>query len=332
MSWACGDRRYARLARCLSSVKDMTTAHISAQQKPPAIELSGISKTFNARSTNPVHAVKDTSLTVHPGEIIALLGTNGAGKTTLIDLILGLTTPSSGSVSVMGQSPKQAVYSQNISALMQTGGLLNELTVKDTVEMIAATFPKHLPLKDVIAQADLDTVYKRRVGKCSGGEQQRIRFALAVLGNPDILILDEPTAGMDAGARRRFWESMEHQAQQGRTIIFATHYLEEADQFAQRIVLMNKGEIVADGTAEELRNMNASCAVSAEFPNEFPKLTELPEVKSTETTGSRLHITTEDSDALARYLLTETDARNLTITSHSLEDTFLALTQSNQEA
>ena len=137
---------------------------------------------------------------------------------------------------------------------------------------------------------------------------------------------------MDAGARRRFWDSMTHQARQGRTIIFATHYLEEAENFAQRIVLMNNGEIIADGTTTELRNMSADRVVTAEFPGELPDLTRLPGVKTSETSGNRLSMTTEDSDVLARYLLTDTDARNLAISSHSLEDTFLALTQENQEA
>lgn len=305
----------------------MSTTHTTQ-----AIEVTGVGKTFNPHSSHPVHALKNASFTVQPGEIIALLGTNGAGKTTLLDLILGLTTPTSGTVTVMGHAPTQAVYRQHIGALMQTGGLLNELTVKDTVEMIAATFPKHLPLDEVIAQANLEPIYTRRVGKCSGGEQQRLRFALAILGNPEILILDEPTAGMDTGARRRFWDSMTHQAQQGRTIIFATHYLEEAEHFAQRIVLMNKGEIIADGTTAELRNMSADRVVSAEFPGELPDLTGLPGVKTSGTSGDRLSITTEDSDALARYLLTETEARNLAISSHSLEDTFLELTKEHQEA
>ena len=305
----------------------MSTTHTTQ-----AIEATGVGKTFNPRSNHPVHALQNANLTVQPGEIIALLGTNGAGKTTLLDLILGLTTPTAGTVTVMGHSPTQAVYKQHIGALMQTGGLLNELTVKDTVEMIAATFPKHLPLNEVITQANLEPIYTRRVGKCSGGEQQRLRFALAILGNPEILILDEPTAGMDAGARRRFWDSMTHQARQGRTIIFATHYLEEAENFAQRIVLMNNGEIIADGTTTELRNMSADRVVTAEFPGEIPDLTRLPGVTGSDINGNRLTVTTEDSDALARYLLTGTDARNLAISSHSLEDTFLALTQENQEA
>ncbi|TYR20180.1 ABC transporter ATP-binding protein [Corynebacterium urealyticum] len=304
----------------------MNTTH-TAQ----AIEATGVSKTFHPRSSRPVHALKNANLTVQPGEIIALLGTNGAGKTTLLDLILGLTTPTAGTVTVMGLSPTQAVYKQHIGALMQTGGLLNELTVKDTVEMIAATFPKHLPLNEVITQANLEPIYTRRVGKCSGGEQQRLRFALAILGNPEILILDEPTAGMDAGARRRFWDSMTHQAQQGRTIIFATHYLEEAEHFAQRIVLMKNGEIIADGTTAELRNMTAGRVVSAEFPGELPDLTRLPGVTGSDVTGNRLSMTTEDSDALARYLLTHTEARDLSISSHTLEDTFLALTKEHQE-
>lgn len=201
---------------------------MKAMQQTQAIEVSGASKTFNAHSRSPVHALKNVDLSVQRGEIVALLGTNGAGKTTLVDLILGLSRPTAGTVEVLNNSPKLAIYRQNIGALMQTGGLLHEMTVQDTVKMIAATFPRHLPLDDVVKQANLEPIYTRRVGKCSGGEQQRIRFALAILGNPDILILDEPTAGMDAGARSQFWQSMRRQSEQGRTIIFTTHYLKEA--------------------------------------------------------------------------------------------------------
>lgn len=305
---------------------------MATSQHECAIDVSAVSKTFNPLSGSPVRALNNVSFTADQGEIIALLGSNGAGKTTLIDLILGLTTPSSGRVQVLGQSPRQAVRNQHISALMQNGGLLSELTVKETLEMIASTFPKHLPPDEVAEQADLKKIYKRRVGKCSGGEQQRIRFALAILGDPEILILDEPTAGMDAGARHRFWDSMNRQAQHGRTIVFATHYLEEADTFAQRVVLMNKGEIIADGTTDELRNLNSHRVVSAEFPNGIPALSTLPGVIDSESNGHRLRMKTDDSDALARYLLIETSARNLTISSHSLEDTFLTLTTENKEA
>lgn len=304
---------------------------MKAMQQTQAIEVSGASKTFNAHSRSPVHALKNVDLSVQRGEIVALLGTNGAGKTTLVDLILGLSRPTAGTVEVLNNSPKLAFYRQNIGALMQTGGLLHEMTVQDTVKMIAATFPRHLPLDDVVKQANLEPIYTRRVGKCSGGEQQRIRFALAILGNPDILILDEPTAGMDAGARSQFWQSMRRQSEQGRTIIFTTHYLKEAEEFAERIVLMHKGEIIADGTTYELQNMSSERIVTAEFPGEIPELADIPGVTANEIHGHHLRLVSQDSDALARYLLSETDARNLSITNPSLENMFLELTNQNQE-
>ena len=301
-------------------------------QHSPAIEISGVSKSFKSRSRSLVQALKGVDLTIQPGEVIALLGTNGAGKTKLVDLILGLTTPTSGNIEILGRSPKHAINRQNIGALMQNGGLLHEMTVQETVRMIASAFPHHMPLDDVVEQAYLEPIYTRRVGKCSGGEQQRIRFALAILGNPEILILDEPTAGMDAGARKHFWDSMKKQAKQGRTVVFTTHYLEEAEHFAQRIILIDKGQIIADGTTAELRNLNNKCIVTAEFPGGIPELSSLPGVITSEIQGDSLRLATQDSDGLSRYLLTKTDARNLEITGRSLEDTFLTLTNNSQES
>ena len=319
---------------------DTTSAHRTPSvARTPAIELAGVSKTFNARSGNPVCALKDVSLTVQPGEIIALLGTNGAGKTTLVDIILGLTTPSAGTVSVMGQTPKQAVYNQNIGALMQTGGLLNDLTVKDTLKMIAATFPQHLPLDEVVAQANLEPIYKRRVGKCSGGEQQRIRFALAILGDPDILILDEPTAGMDVSARIAFWETMRTQTRRGRTVLFATHYLEEAASFADRIVIIAHGRLVADGNVDEIRALGDGALVTATWPGLSEEslgqhLADCPaagSIKHAVIHGEHVELRTTDSDAVARWLLSTTPAEHLGIGAASLNEVFTALTSDGSD-
>lgn len=306
----------------------MNTTHTS----PPAIEVSGISKTFNASSHSPVRALHDVSLTIHQGEIVGLLGTNGAGKTTLIDLILGLTTPTSGTIRVFGQSPHTAVKSGRIGAVMQSGGLLPDITVKETLELLGAAFPTHRPYEDIIERANLGGILSRRVGKCSGGEQQRLRFGLALLGDPMLLLLDEPTAGMDAGARRHFWETMREEAKAGRTILLTTHYLEEADTFAQRIIMLNKGEIHADGSTEEIRNANSTRIIRATFPDGVPDrlLNEpLPGVLHQVPTDTGLDITTRDSDAVARFLLTETTAQDITITGHSLEDSFLELSGSS---
>ena len=296
--------------------------------QPPAIDVSGVSKAFATRSSHPVHALRDISFSIAQGEIVGLLGTNGAGKTTLFDLILGLTTPSSGNISVLGHTPHAAIRAAQIGAVLQTGGLLPELTVLDTLKMISSIFPEPLPVEEVSRQAGLDLILHRPVGKCSGGEQQRVRFALALVGNPQILLLDEPTAGMDAQARHEFWSTMHRQADQGRTIVFATHFLEEADNFAERIILLHEGKLRADAKATELREQSGKRIVEAKFDGTPLNAKELPTVAEVSLSGGYARMTTRDSDALASYLLNHTSAHDLTIRTHSLEDAFLALTSS----
>jgi ABC-2 type transport system ATP-binding protein len=292
------------------------------------IRAESLVKSFKDGSGRGFNAVDGIDLQVGAGEIIGLLGPNGAGKSTLIDMVLGLTRPTSGTVEVFGAEPARAIGEGRIGAVLQTGGLLPDLTVADTIRMIAATHRDPLPLEAVLEQADLRHLARRRVGKCSGGEQQRVRFALAVLSNPELLILDEPTTGMDAGARHAFWDSMSAQARQGRTIIFATHYIEEAQNFARRIVMVGNGRIVADGPTEQVRERASARTVSAALPEGLDAAA-LPGVLSVSTEGGRTTLTTGDSDALARYLLTETDAADLSISTGSLEDAFLALTSAD---
>ncbi len=209
----------------------------------PAISLGDLTKSFG-----DVHAVRGIDLQIEQGEIVAFLGPNGAGKTTTIDMLLGLSRPTDGSVEVLGLPPRQAIARGLVSAVMQTGGLLKDLTVRETVEYTASLFADTQPVDAVLAHAGITGLADRRVGKCSGGEQQRLRFAMALLSDPALLLLDEPTTGMDVEGRRAFWSAIRRDAEQGRTVLFATHYLEEADQYADRIVLMRKGRIVADGT------------------------------------------------------------------------------------
>lgn len=291
-----------------------------------AIKVSGVSKIFTSRGTEPIHALSEVSFSISQGEIVGLLGTNGAGKTTLFDLILGLTTPTSGSISVLSRTPRAAVQDSEIGAVLQTGGLLPELTVLDTLQMVSSTFPHPLPVGEIAKQANLERILHRKVGKCSGGEQQRVRFALALLGNPHILLLDEPTAGMDANARYDFWTTMRRQAEMGRTIVFATHYLEEADNFAQRIILLHEGKLRADASAQDFREQSAQRIVEAKFAGPVPSTDELPISAEISQSGGYARMVTSDSDALARYLLNQTSARDITIRNRSLEDAFLAMT------
>lgn len=304
----------------------MNTSHV--------IEAQGLTQIFRTRSGN-VTAVDNLDLTIDKGEIVALLGPNGAGKTTLIDMLLGLSTPTRGVLTIDGASSKAAIQSGNIGAVLQTGGLLKDLTVQQTLDMLASLYPTRLDMNQVLADADLTELAHRKVGKCSGGQQQRIRFAIATMHDPNILILDEPTTGMDVTARRTFWERMDKLAETGKTIIFATHYLEEAQNFAQRIVLMNNGKIIADGTSEEIRDLTGGRHVSflADKPitfSEYPMLS----VETSEENGAYRHRTTvANADEFARVLLTKYTVRDLEIVKPSLDESFVQLTdRAAQEA
>ena len=288
----------------------------------PAVRLSGVTKTFGA-----VQAVRGLDLELAQGEVVAFLGPNGAGKTSTIDMVLGLSAPSSGEVSVLGLRPRQAVARGLVSAVMQSGGLLKDLTVQETVRYTASLFADTRPVADVMADAGITGIADRKVGKCSGGEQQRLRFAMALLPDPALLLLDEPTTGMDVEGRRAFWSAIRRDAAQGRTVLFATHYLDEADQYADRIVLISQGRIVADGSGSQIRALAAGRTVRAWLPEaDDAALAALEGVEGLERRGDTVLLHARDSDAVARHLLTSTAARDLEITSRGLEDAFLTLT------
>ncbi|MEV6557920.1 ABC transporter ATP-binding protein [Nocardia sp. NPDC051756] len=298
-----------------------------AHRATPAIELHDLRKRFAVPGGDAVQAVDGLDLVIEPGEIVAFLGPNGAGKTTTLDLVLGLATPDSGTVEVFGGSPTEALAVGRISAVLQSGGLLPDLTVGETVRLVATLYANARPVEEVLARAGIAEIAGRMVGKCSGGQRQRLRFALALLPDPDLIILDEPTTGMDVEGRRDFWNAMRQDSERGRTVLFATHYLDEADAYADRIVLVRAGRVVADGSAAEIKNLASGRAVSATLPGAVPTgLLALSGVDEVEARGERIVVHTKDSDAVARYLLTETTATDLEITSHNLESAFLALT------
>jgi ABC-2 type transport system ATP-binding protein len=300
----------------------------------PAVELQDLVKTFRplrGSHDSEVRAVDGIDLRIDAGEVVAFLGPNGAGKTTTLDMVLGLTTPSSGAVRVFGGDARAAVVAGRVSAVLQTGGLLRDLTVRETVLMIASTYAAHSPVDEVIERAGLTALANRRVSKCSGGEQQRLRFALALLPDPRLLILDEPTAGMDVTARRDFWDTMHADASAGRTVVFATHYLEEADSFADRIVLVAGGRIVADGSTAEIKAKASGRTVSATLPEAgaaqaIDRLRSLAGVRTVDERGARVIVTATDSDAVARVLLNDLAATDLEIVAAGLEQAFMALT------
>ncbi|MGY4642911.1 ABC transporter ATP-binding protein [Cellulomonas sp. URHB0016] len=292
---------------------------------PLAIDLRGLHKSFGT-----VRAVDGIDLAVRPGEVVAFLGPNGAGKTTTIDMLLGLAKPDAGTVHLNGMDPSRAIAEGRVSAVMQSGGLLKDLSVLETVRLTASFFRATRSVREVMERAGIADIGSRQVGKCSGGQQQRLRFALALLPDPDVLVLDEPTTGMDVEGRRDFWNALRADAARGRTILFATHYLEEADAYADRIVLVSHGRVVADGSAAQIKNLASGRLVTAHLPGLDARgadtLRAVPGVQSVEVRGDRVLVRTGDSDGVARFLLTETAARDVEITARGLEDAFLALT------
>src|SRR3954465_7308290 len=291
----------------------------------PAVHISGVTRDFG-----DVHAVRGLDLTLQQGEVVAFLGPNGAGKTTTIDMVLGLSRPTAGTIEVLGLQPRQAIARGLVSAVMQTGGLLKDLSVRETVAYTASLFADTAPVDEVLRTAGIEGIADRKVGKCSGGEQQRLRFAMALLSDPALLLLDEPTTGMDVEGRRAFWSAIRADAAKGRTVLFATHYLEEADAYADRIVLVSRGRVVADGSAAEVKALAAGRTVRATLPRhteaDIREIAALPEVDSVELRGGSLLVQSRDTDAVARHLLTRTTAPDLEITARGLEDAFLALT------
>ncbi len=287
-----------------------------------AVDLRRVTKKFG-----PVTAVDDLTLQIQPGEIVAFLGPNGAGKTSTIDMILGLSHPTTGAVAVYGSKPHDAIAQGRVSAVMQTAGLLKDLTIKETVRMTATLFRHSLPVNDVLARAGITEIGNRLVGKCSGGQQQRLRFALALLSEPELMLLDEPTAAMDVEGRRDFWAAIREDTERGRTVVFATHYLEEADAYADRIVLIRSGRIVADGTTAQIKAIANGRQIRVTLPGANARaLASLPGVEGVELRGDSVLIRGKDPDGVARYLLNNTQARDLEITAQNLEDAFVALT------
>ncbi len=292
----------------------------------PAISAAGLVKHFGA-----VQAVRGVDVDIRPGEIVAFLGPNGAGKTTTIDMILGLAVPTAGQVRVFGRSPRSAIAQGRVSAVMQTGALLKDITVRETLELVGSLFVHTVSVGSVMQRAGITEIAGRKVAKCSGGEQQRLRFAMALLSDPDLLILDEPTNGMDVEGRRTFWAAIRQDAACGRTILFATHYLEEADAYADRVILMREGLIVADGTASQIKAMASGRTVRATVPGvSAAALGSIPGADAVEVRGDTVRIHSSDSDTVARYLLTTTLAHDLEIESRGIEDAFIALTSTTK--
>jgi ABC-2 type transport system ATP-binding protein len=301
----------------------------SPATSPPVagIALTGLHKTFRTPQ-GPVEAVRGVDIFIAPGEIVALLGPNGAGKSTTIDMLLGLLAPDAGSVSLFGLTPAEAIKRGAIGAMLQAGAVLRDLSVRELIDMMRSLYPRPLSVEETMELAKVTDIADRKTQKLSGGQMQRVRFAVALVSNPDLLVLDEPTVAMDVEARRDFWAAMEGFVSRGKTVIFATHYLEEADTYADRIILLARGEVVADGPATEIKATVGQRTIRATLEGaDLSALRALPGVTLAEQRGESVLLSCSDSDgALRAFLRTYPNARDIEVTGAGLEQAFLQLT------
>ncbi|MEV5474293.1 ABC transporter ATP-binding protein [Streptomyces sp. NPDC003631] len=294
---------------------------------PPAVSFTGAVKTYGA-----VRAVDGVDMRIAQGETVALLGRNGAGKSTAISLLLGLVQADEGTVELFGAAPERSVLAGRVGAMLQDSRAVPRVTVRELVSFVAGRYPAPMPVAQALELAGITDLAGRRVDRLSGGQTQRVRYAVALAGNPSLLVLDEPTAALDVEARHAFWRSMREYAGLGRTVLFSTHYLEEADAHADRIIVIDRGRVVADGTGEQLRRAAGGNLVSIDLDGRGTEgLTLLPGVRSMEVRGDRALLRTDDSDATVIALAELGAIRGLEVAPASLDDAFLALTAPEME-
>ncbi|MFH8416178.1 ABC transporter ATP-binding protein [Streptomyces collinus] len=294
----------------------------------PVVAFDQASKAYDA-----VRAVDGLTLGLSPGQTVALLGPNGAGKSTTLDLLLGLKRPDSGTVRLFGTSPRDAIVAGRVGAMLQSGGLMDEVTVAELVRLACDLHPKPYRPSEVLARAGVAQIADRKVDKLSGGQAQRVRFALATAGDSDLIVLDEPTTGMDVTTRQAFWATMREQADQGRTVLFATHYLEEADAVADRVLVLYRGRLLADGTAAEIKAKAGARRVSFDVAGAIdePALRALPFLTGIDISGRTVRIQSSDADATVHALYgLGVHPRNLEVAGLGLEQAFVAITTTEE--
>ncbi|MGO1423674.1 MAG: ABC transporter ATP-binding protein [Brachybacterium sp.] len=297
-----------------------------------AISLCGVHRHFGT-----VRALDGLDLEIRPGEIVALLGPNGAGKSTAMEMMVGLATPDSGQVHILGTDPATATRTGLIGTMLQAGALLPDQRVRSMLRMLHSLQAHPMPMDEVIAQADIGDLVKRKMGALSGGQSQRVRFAIALLGDPQVLLLDEPTVGMDVGARRAFWDQMRDVAATGRTVVFATHHLEEAEREAARVVVMDRGRVVADGTGPEISAVAGGRVITLRGaePAQVASLEGVTSAEQDETDPRRVRALCADSDAALAALFTgdlAAEVHEVLVSAPGLEEAFLRITDHSDEA
>ncbi len=301
---------------------------LHAAGRADVVQLRGVSKNYGA-----VPALQNVDFAVSAGELVALLGPNGAGKTTAIKLLLGLAKPSAGRATVFGGNPMEPDVRMRIGAMLQVGRVPDTLRVGEHIDLFSSYYPHPLPLARTLAIAGLGQLKRREFGELSGGEKQRLLFALALCGDPDVLFLDEPTVGLDVEARRALWQEIRKLIARGKTVLLTTHYLQEADELAHRVVVINKGKIIAEGTPAEIKAQTAGRRIRCVSRLDLPTVSAIPGVIEARLDREALEIRVSEAEPVLRQLLArDSQLSGVEVTSAGLEDAFLALTREDNVA
>ncbi len=289
--------------------------------------LEGVSKNYEE-----IRALRNVNFTVRSGQVVALLGPNGAGKTTAVKLLLGLIQPTIGRTRVFGGDPSNPHNRMRTGAMLQVGRVPETLRVREHIDLFSSYYPNPLPLEEVLVASGLEKLRDRKFGDLSGGQRQRTLFALAICGNPDLLFLDEPTVGLDVEARRALWEEIRRLVERGKTVLLTTHYLQEADALADRIAVINQGEIIAEGTPSEIKAQTSGKRIRCITTLSLAALLQIPGVSNAQQDREAVELHAAEAEPVVRDLLArDPSLSGLEISSAGLEDAFLALTKDNGE-
>jgi ABC-2 type transport system ATP-binding protein len=294
--------------------------------------LFGASKTYETRGTR-VHAVTDVDLAVRAGELLAVLGPNGAGKTTALGMLTGLTVPTAGSARLFGRDPRDLQARRQMGVMLQSSGVPDTLRVRELLTAFRGYYPSPLPLASVVEAAGLHGLEDGMFGTLSGGQQRRVLFGIALCGDPRLVFVNEPTTGLDAEVRRTLWATLRNLARHGRGVVLTTHYLEEADALADRIVVLHQGRVIAEGTPSQIKSLVPGRRISAESSLAVSEAGGWPGVHHVERDGTRLDLlVSEPEPVLRRLLARDRSVTGVTVTEPTLEDAFLTLTDRTEEA
>jgi ABC-2 type transport system ATP-binding protein len=273
-------------------------------------------------------ALDGLSLSLRPGEVVALLGPNGAGKSTAVKLLLGLIAPTSGTARVFGSNPREATTRTRVGAMLQVARVTETLRVREHLDLFRSYYPNPLPVAEVLRIAQLQGIEDRLFSQLSGGQKQRVLFALAICGNPDLIFLDEPTVGLDIESRRALWQQIRNFSAQGKTVLLTTHYLEEADALAHRIIVINKGRVISEGTPNEIKRNSGGRTIRCQTRLSREFLQGLLSVTNVVVNEGAVVVTATDAETVLREMLKRDETLSgLEVASPALEDAFLALTK-----